>query len=143
MALFGFKKEKKSTDIKDADKSISSTVAHAPTTQSGAASKTVSTKKLSSTRMDVSFVLRRPRITEKATEQAEHGVYVFEVATTATKKTIADAIVHFYKVTPRKIRVTQIPQKRISSKVRGRYGVKKAGKKAYVYLKKGDRIEIV
>ena len=143
MALFSFKKEKKETDTEAKKKSVVATDTHTRETKSIAPSKTVSQKKRLSEQKDISHVLRRPRITEKATARAQHGVYVFEVATTATKKAIADSVFHFYKVTPRKIRTTPIPRKLISSRVKGRFGVKGAGKKAYVYLHKGDRIEIV
>lgn len=84
-------------------------------------------------------VLRRPRITEKASASAERGIYVFEVATTANKREIAEAVRHFYKVTPTKVTVVTIPAKRIT--VKGRPGVRKGGKKAYVYLKHGQKID--
>jgi len=92
---------------------------------------------------DISAVLRRPRITEKATFQTEDGVYVFEVSPRATKTDIKEAIKHFYKVTPVKVNVTKIPEKQIFSRARRQKGVKGGGKKAYVYLKKGDKIEII
>ncbi len=84
-------------------------------------------------------VLRRPHITEKAAGGAERGVYVFEVSTTANKREIAEAVSLFYNVTPIKVRVVAIPSKRIT--VKGRIGFRKGGKKAYVYLKPGQRIE--
>ena len=87
-------------------------------------------------------VLLKPRITEKAALGADKfNVYVFEVAKSATKKSISASIREFYKVTPEKIRVTPIPSKQVF--VRGKYGVKRGGKKAYVYLKKGDKIEVI
>jgi len=97
----------------------------------------------SSERVFHGVVLSRPRITEKATESAERGVYVFEVDTNANKKEIAEGVKELYGVTPRKVRVTQIPQKTVMSRTRRTRGIKKGGKKAYVYLKKGDTIEIV
>lgn len=84
-------------------------------------------------------VLRRPHITEKAAGGAERGVYVFEVSTTSNKREIAEAVSLFYKVTPVKVRMVAIPSKRIT--VKGRIGVRKGGKKAYVYLKPGQKIE--
>ena len=87
-------------------------------------------------------VLLRPRITEKAAIGADRsGVYVFEVAETATKGSIAASIKASYKVTPVKVRVARIVDKRVV--VRGKRGVKTGGKKAYVYLKKGDKIELL
>ncbi|MDP2642150.1 MAG: 50S ribosomal protein L23 [bacterium] len=87
-------------------------------------------------------VLLRPRITEKAALGADKsGVYVFEVSKSATKKSIAASVHEAYGVTPEKVRVAAIPLKRVV--VRGKRGVKSGGKKAYVYLKKGDKIEII
>lgn len=87
-------------------------------------------------------VLLRPRITEKAALVADKSnVYVFEVAKIATKKSISDSVHAVYGVVPVKVRVVPIPSKRVI--VRGKRGVKKGGKKAYVYLKKGDKIELM
>ncbi|MFZ2484406.1 MAG: 50S ribosomal protein L23 [Minisyncoccia bacterium] len=87
-------------------------------------------------------VLLRPRITEKAVVGADKaGVYVFEVAKDSTKKSISASVHEVYGVTPVKVRVTMIPSRRVI--VRGKRGVKSGGKKAYVYLKKGDKIELI
>ena len=93
---------------------------------------------------DMPSVLKNPRVTEKATLQSEKGVYVFDVAPRSTKKDVAEAVKALYKVTPRKINMVKVPSKRVS--IRGKqnkYGVKSGGKKAYVYVKKGDTIDIV
>jgi large subunit ribosomal protein L23 len=72
------------------------------------------------------------RITEKSALGAEKGIYTFNVARTATKSEIKKAIKML------KIAVTQITDK---VKVRrGVLGTKVGGKKAVVYLKKGDKI---
>lgn len=89
---------------------------------------------------DVTAVVVSPRITEKATVQAENGVYVFNITKDATKPQIARAIAELYKVTPVKVRVASTPAKTVF--VRGRVGSKAGVRKAYVYLKKGDKIEI-
>lgn len=91
---------------------------------------------------DVSHVLSHARITEKATMQQEGGVYVFNVAVDATKRDIIAAVKLLYKVTPRLIRVLKIPQKVRRNARTGKIGVKSGGKKAYVYLKKGETITI-
>ena len=84
----------------------------------------------------------RPRSTEKAALGADKsGVYVFEVTKGATKKSISTSVREVYGVTPEKVRVTAIPAKRVF--IRGKRGVKSGCKKAYVYLKKGDKIEII
>lgn len=87
-------------------------------------------------------VLLRPRITEKAALSADSaGVYVFEVSENSTKTSIAASVKALYKVTPVKIRVAKIVPKAVF--VRGKHGTKSGGKKAYVYLKKGDKIELL
>ena len=87
-------------------------------------------------------VLLRPRITEKAAIGADKSnVYIFEVAPGATKKSISVSVRETYGVKTRKVRVAAIPSKRVF--VRGKRGVKGGGKKAYVYLKKGDKIELI
>jgi ribosomal protein L23 len=87
-------------------------------------------------------VLVRPRVTEKAALSADKsGVYVFEVTTDATKKAVIASVRDAYKVTPIKVRLVAIPKKKTF--VRGRAGNKGGGKKAYVYLEKGDKIEII
>lgn len=95
--------------------------------------------------LGVSFssrVIIRPRVTEKATDLAgQRNAYVFDVAEDADKKTISRAILALYKVKPVKIAVINIPRKKII--VRGKRGISGGGKKAYVYLKVGDKIEII
>jgi large subunit ribosomal protein L23 len=86
--------------------------------------------------------LVRPRVTEKAALQgAKQNVYVFEVKADATKSAITHSIKEVYGVTADKIRMLAIPRKKIMRRgIRGSTG---GGKKAYVYLKKGDKIESV
>ena len=91
---------------------------------------------------DLSNILKNPRITEKATAHGELGVYTFDVAEVATKRSVASAIAALYKVTPRKIRIVSVPSKVRRSVRTGARGVSRGGKKAYVYLKKGDTIAI-
>lgn len=89
---------------------------------------------------DLDRIILRPRITEKGTASAEfQKAYLFEVATSATKKEIAKAVKANYGVTPIKVRTVQIPAKKVFR--RGNSGVKSASKKAYVYLNKKDSIE--
>lgn len=90
-----------------------------------------------------SHVLVRPRVTEKATELSKGGreVTVFEVSRTATKGTVGAAVRSLYKVTPEKVAIVRIPPKR--KYVRGRMTESATRYKAYVYLKKGEKIEVV
>ncbi len=85
-------------------------------------------------------VIVRPRITEKATVLAEkNNVYVFEVNENASKPLIAKSIISLYNVVPTKIAIVRNPAKSVV--VRGRLGVSGGVKKAYIYLKKGEKIE--
>jgi large subunit ribosomal protein L23 len=92
------------------------------------------------TRSDLSHVLRHARITEKATMHSADGVYVFDVAGSATKRDIMAAVKKLYSVTPRKVRVASVPTKYKRNMRTGRVGTKTGGKKAYIYLKKGETI---
>lgn len=91
---------------------------------------------------DLSDILRNPRITEKATAHGELGVYTFDVSERATKRAVAAAILTLYKVAPRKVRIVPVPSKVRRSVRTGARGISRGGKKAYVYLKKGDSITI-
>ncbi len=86
-------------------------------------------------------VIKRPRVTEKAGMLSEKGIYTFEVQRTANTQQISQAIRAIYKVTPVKVSVAKIPSKAMF--VRGKSGATTEGKKAYVYLKKGDTIEFI
>lgn len=93
------------------------------------------------TKSDISSVLIRPHITEKATMSSESSVYVFEISQRTTKQEVAKAFNLKYKKEPTKIAIVRIPAKKVF--VRGKKGVKSGYKKAYVYLKKGEKVEIV
>ncbi len=82
-----------------------------------------------------------PRVTEKAGLLSEKGVYTFDVMVSANSREISKAIEAAYKVTP--VRVSTVPVKSKAMFVRGKSGKTTAGKKAYVYLKKGDTIEFI
>ncbi len=90
---------------------------------------------------DVASVIVRPRITEKATKVAEANVYTFDITPNASKTQVKEAIVKLYKVTPLKVNVMKIRARKVF--VRGKRGVTAGGRKAYVYLKKGDKIELM
>ena len=89
---------------------------------------------------DLSHVLKHVRITEKASMQQGMNVYTFDVAQSATKRDIMLAIRALYKVTPRKVAVVNVPTKTRKNMRTGREGLKRGGKKAYVYLKSGETI---
>jgi len=86
-------------------------------------------------------MIKNPRITEKASFNAEQNVYTFDISKSANKTEIKKAIFSLYKVKPVKVNVLTIPRKNIISK--GKAGVRGGGRKALVYLKKGDKIEFI
>lgn len=87
-------------------------------------------------------VIKNPRITEKSGIKAEsQNVYTFEVVKSATKTSVKEAIKEIYKVTPVKINIVNLPEKKVTS--RGKMGRKQSIKKAVVYLKKGDKIAFI
>lgn len=88
-------------------------------------------------------ILTSPRITEKGAYLAASGVYVFNVTKDANKVQIAEAIREIFKVTPRKVTIVTVPGKVVRTRNTNQLGKTAGGKKAYVYLKKGDTIEIV
>lgn len=87
-------------------------------------------------------VLRHARITEKATVESTRGVYVFDVDPSANKRQVISAVHTLYHVMPRKIAIVTIPTRQTRSKKTGKRGITGGGKKAYVYLKKGETISI-
>lgn len=91
---------------------------------------------------DLSHVLRNPRITEKATMHQEKNMYTFDIAERATKSDVKNAVRALYGVLPRKVRVVTVLAKQRRNARTGTRGVTRGGKKAYVYLKKGETITI-
>ena len=89
---------------------------------------------------DLTTVLRHARITEKASMQQIAGVYTFDIAQNASKRDIMQAMKKVYNVIPRKIAVVTVPSKNVKNARTGKAGIKSGGRKAYVYLKKGDTI---
>jgi large subunit ribosomal protein L23 len=89
-----------------------------------------------------SHILLNPRITEKGAYLSAIGAYVFNVAEDANKQQIAEAVKEVFKVTPRKVTVVRIPRKVVVSRATNRKGQTRGGKKAYVYLKQGETIEV-
>lgn len=123
MALFG---NKKKTETKKETKAVEK--AAAPVVSTGA--------------RDLSHVLSHARITEKASLVQGSGIYVFDIPSDVSKRDIMQAVKQFYGVTPRKINVTGVKSKEKRSMRTGRVGIKKGGRKAYIYLKSGETITL-
>ena len=85
-------------------------------------------------------LIKGARITEKAALAAERGAYTFNVEDNANKNEIKKAIKLIYGVMPERVAIIQIKEKKVVR--RGKIGTKKGGKKAVVFLKKGDKITI-
>jgi len=94
--------------------------------------------------IDLAMVLIRPHVTEKASDLSEKGVYVFEINKLANKMHVRMAVEKIFKVKPVKIAVTLAAGKLMRNRNNNRVQIKKQViKKAFVYLKKGDKIEFV
>lgn len=87
-------------------------------------------------------VLKKPHVTEKASDlAAQKNAYVFVVDERANKVEIKKAIESMYKVKPVRVNIINSPAKIVFS--RGKQGLKSGYKKAIVYLKDGDKIELL
>ena len=92
--------------------------------------------------LEITSVIREPRVTEKATMHSAAGVYVFDISERATKRDVIRAVALLYKVTPRKVAIAPVPTKMRRNMRTGKYGMTRGGKKAYIYLKKGEAINL-
>ena len=81
-----------------------------------------------------------PHVTEKASAQSSANAFTFVVKGNATKHTIIAEIKKDYKVTPKAVNITNIPKQAVF--VRGKFGMSAGYKKAIVFLKKGDTINL-
>jgi len=123
MALFGKKKETK--------------------TEKTTAKPAAPALKALATDHNLDAVILNPRVTEKSIAQNENSVYTFVVRTDATKYQVRDAVKSLYNVTPVKVNiVNKKPAKRLVGS-RNRMKHVQGMKKAYVYLKKGETINLV
>ena len=91
--------------------------------------------------MNTLKIIKNPRITEKATFSAEQNVYTFDITDKANKTEIKKAVFAIYKVKPVKVNILNVEAKKTFA--RGIRGTRAGGRKAYVYLKKEDKIEFV
>ncbi|MEX0933212.1 MAG: 50S ribosomal protein L23 [Candidatus Paceibacterota bacterium] len=124
MALFG--KKEKPTEVKTEKSTTTLKKNASDATQSG---------------IPAPMVLVRPHITEKAAVLTDENVYVFEVTPRATKYTIKQAITSLYKKTPLKVRIARKAPKTVMRRTGA--GQKPGLKKAYVFMKKGDALDIL
>ena len=85
-------------------------------------------------------VIRKPLITEKATMASEYGAVVFEVAMSANKPTIKEAVESLFGVKVKAVN-TMITKGK-TMRFRGQPGRRKDVKKAYVTLEEGNTIDV-
>ena len=89
---------------------------------------------------DLSDLILKPIITEKATRQMEENKYVFDVLPKATKPEIRAAIESLFDVKVTSVNTLKLPRKQ---KRVGRYiGYKAQYKRAIVTLQEGDSITL-
>jgi large subunit ribosomal protein L23 len=86
-------------------------------------------------------ILKKPRITEKASALDGYGQYVFEVYSGANKSQIKKAVESFYNVNVEKVRIIVIPPR--PRRLGRTIGTKSGFKKAVVTLRKGEKIELM
>jgi large subunit ribosomal protein L23 len=86
-------------------------------------------------------ILIAPWFSEKALILTEKGVYTFAVPKGINKFEIAKAVKEIYKITPRAVRIVNLPGARVSQRSRRGVATRAKRRKAYVYLKKGDTIQ--
>jgi large subunit ribosomal protein L23 len=84
-------------------------------------------------------IVLRPVISEKSYDMIEHNRYTFEVAKTASKPQIADAVSEIFGVTVLSVNTMNVKGK--PRRVRVAKGKTRDWKKAIVSLKEGDSIE--
>jgi ribosomal protein L23 len=91
----------------------------------------------------LSTILKAPHFSEKALIGTERGVYAFKVPADTNKHEVAAAIEKFYNVVPAKVRMVNLPAKSKALRTRRGVGTQARRHKAYVYLAKGDTLNLV
>lgn len=87
------------------------------------------------------FLVKKPIISEKATDLSSIGQYLFLVDDKATKSEIVKAVSSIYKVHVVGVRTVNVKPKR--RRLGRTVGVKPGYKKAIVTLKKGEKLDIL
>lgn len=86
-------------------------------------------------------ILRKPHVTEKATDLTAQNQYVFEVFPTSNKNQVKIAVEDVYGVDIKQVRIINIPRRR--RRLGKIQGWQSGYKKAVVTLKEGQKIEIL
>ncbi len=85
-------------------------------------------------------IILKPVITEKSMSLATKGTYIFDVNKAANKPLLASAVKAQFKVDVTQVRVAVIKGK--VKKFKGVVGQRKDIKRAYVTIKKGQKIAV-
>ena len=85
-------------------------------------------------------VIVRPIVSERSYDLMEQGKYTFEVAKTARKEEIADAVEKIFNVHVTKVNTMNVRGK--MKRVRYQDGMTRSWKKAVVTVAEGESIEI-
>ena len=85
-------------------------------------------------------ILRKPIVPEKSTLLQEENIYVFEVAPSATKHEIKDAVQLAFGVSVEKVRTMNVKGKK--KRFGPRYSQLRSWKKAIVTVSPGDSITL-
>ncbi len=90
--------------------------------------------------MTDAFIIKKPWVTERATELSKIGKYIFIVKSSATKPEIKKAVREIYKVDAVAVNIVNRPakKKRMGSII----GRQSGYKKAIVTLASGQKIEV-
>ena len=128
MAILNIQKKKKDAGESNGKKSLKTVMSE-------------KTLKVNVSQVEHLSILKSPRITEKVSRLMELGCYTFDVFLAATKDDVKKAIFARYNVLPVKVNMTRVvPRQKFT---RGKIGQTARGKKALVYLKSGDKIDIM
>jgi len=130
-------KEVKKPEIVDVE---SSSVEEKPKKTRTSRAKTKNADKAATKAKAVVSELIAPYIAEKSTMLNEKGIYVFQIKPQVNKIMVRQFIKTNYKVDPIKVNIINLPGKAVF--MRGKKGMKPGKKKAMVYLKEGDKINV-
>ena len=86
------------------------------------------------------FLIKKPWVTEKATDLNKSGKYVFIVKPSATKNEVKKAVKEVYRVDA--VRVNVINRRGKEKRFRSVYSEKSGYKKAIVTLRPGQKIDL-
>jgi len=89
--------------------------------------------------MDIYKIIQKPLLTEKSTRLREQNKYVFVVDRQSNKIEIKKAVETMFRVNVVKVNTANMPGK--TKRLGLHMGKRSDWKKAYVWLKKGEKIE--